>query len=50
MSYNFFAGSLSTVLEAPEDFDTATLHDDFISPELKEASNFIASVGVSELS
>ena len=50
MSYNFFAGSLSTVLEAPADFDTATLHDNVFSAELKEASNFIGSVGVSELS
>jgi len=49
-SYDFFKPSLHTVLEVPEDFDKASLHDSVIAVEVKEATNFVASVGVSELS
>lgn len=49
-SYDFFKPSLHTVLEVPEDFDKASLHDSVVAVEVKEATNFVASVGVSELS
>ena len=50
-SYDFFKPSLLTaIVPADPDFDKATLHDNPIAVEVKEASNFISSVGVSELS
>jgi hypothetical protein len=50
-SYNFFGPSLKTVL-APvaEDFDPASLLESPLAVEIKEASNFIGSVGLSEVS
>lgn len=50
-SYNFFGPSLNTVLApAAEDFDPASLLESPLVVELKEATNFTGSVGLSEVS